>query len=66
MPIGPKGGKRPVDMNECAVMVAKIGLGEIEEVYAQKKRPVIVPNRKNGGDARAVAPTTNIFNSSPC
>lgn len=31
MPRGPKGEKRPADVVGCAVMVAKIATGEIEE-----------------------------------
>ena len=31
MPRGPNGEKRPADVNQCAVMVAKIATGEIEE-----------------------------------
>jgi hypothetical protein len=31
MPKGPNGEKRPADVNACAVMVAKIATGEIED-----------------------------------
>ena len=31
MPRGPKGEKRPADTNSCAVMVAKIATGEVED-----------------------------------
>lgn len=52
MPKGPKGQKRPADVIGCAVMVAKIATGEIEEEningkeYARKGGLV-------GGKARA-------------
>jgi hypothetical protein len=32
VPIGPKGHKRPADVNARAVMIAKIATGEIEDV----------------------------------
>lgn len=31
MPRGPNGEQRPADVNSCAVIVAKIATGEIEE-----------------------------------
>jgi hypothetical protein len=31
MPKGPNGEKRPADVNACAVLVAKIATGEVEE-----------------------------------
>jgi hypothetical protein len=31
MPVGPRGEKRPADTIGCAVLVAKIATGEIEE-----------------------------------
>ena len=39
MPRGPQGQKRPADTIGCAVMVAKIATGEIEE---EVKQPVTV------------------------
>ena len=53
MPKGPKGQKRPADVIGCAVMVAKIATGEIEEVsdgkdYARKGGLI-------GGKARAAS-----------
>lgn len=36
MPKGPKGEKRPADVIGCAVMVAKIATGEIEEELTEK------------------------------
>lgn len=50
MPRGPQGQKRPADTNACAVMVAKISVGEIEEELpspAQRKAGL------NGAAARA-------------
>lgn len=48
---GPKGEKRPADTNACAVMVARIATGEIED------NPSPAPGRskggKKGGKARA-------------
>ncbi len=52
MPKGPKGQKRPADVIGCAVMVAKIATGEIEDEaltgkeYARKGGLI-------GGHARA-------------
>lgn len=49
MPKGPKGEKRPADTNSCAVHIAKIATGEIEdEGYS-------VPNRAKSGMAGAEA-----------
>ena len=36
MPKGPRGEKRPADVIGCAVMVAKIATGEIEEELTEK------------------------------
>jgi len=38
MPKGPKGQKRPADVIGCAVMVAKIATGEIDEKLPTAKR----------------------------
>lgn len=38
MTTGPNGEKRPVDPIACAVMVAKIATGEIEETYAEPRK----------------------------
>lgn len=48
MPIGPNGQKRPADVVGCAVHVAKIATGEIEETLEE---PTRVPNRAKGGRA---------------
>jgi hypothetical protein len=49
MPRGPRGEKRPAGTVECAVMVAKIATGEIEE---EVKSP---SGRVRSGKAGAVA-----------
>ncbi len=57
MPIGPRGEKRPADVVGCAVMVAKIATGEIEEDL-EPERPHSQVRRmtgKKGGKARAEA-----------
>ena len=48
MPRGPHGEKRPADAVGCAVMVAKIATGEIEEELPKNRE-----NKVNGGKARA-------------
>ncbi len=51
MPRGPKGEKRPADVNACAVTVAKIATGEIEEKL--KTPSGTIRSGKAGGAARA-------------
>ena len=51
MPKGPQGQKRPADVIGCAVTVAKIATGEIEETGY--KHPAKVKSGKAGGKARA-------------
>lgn len=59
MPTGPRGEKRPADVVGCAVMVAKIATGEIEEelqpepAHSEARRKA----GKQGGKARAEALT---------
>ena len=48
MPRGPNGEKRPGDVVGCAVMVARIATGEIEE-----ELPTHRDIKVNGGKARA-------------
>ena len=50
---GPNGERRSADVNACAVMVAKIATGEIEEDLPSKKRI----GGLVGGRARTVALT---------
>jgi hypothetical protein len=55
MPRGPQGQKRPAGTVECAVMVAKIATGEIEEEV--KPPSGRVRSGKAGAKARAKALT---------
>jgi RNase adaptor protein for sRNA GlmZ degradation len=59
MPRGPKGERRPADVNARAVMIAKIATGEIEDVRptpeSEGKNPAAVALGRMGGKARAVA-----------
>ncbi len=48
MPRGPNGEKRPADAVGCAVMVAKIATGQIEEALPENRE-----DKVNGGKARA-------------
>lgn len=50
MPKGPQGQKRPADAIGCAVMVAKIATGEIEETPAPSGK---TRSGKAGAKARA-------------
>jgi hypothetical protein len=55
MPRGPKGEKRPADVNARAVMVARIATGEIHE--GAGKTPKRAKGGRVGGKARAAALT---------
>lgn len=50
MPKGPQGQKRPADLIGCAVMVAQIATGEIEETPAPSNK---VKSGQAGAAARA-------------
>lgn len=51
---GPKGERRPADVNARAVMVAKIATGEIEDVTTDDgKNAAAVALGRMGGKARA-------------
>ena len=53
---GPKGEKRPADVNARAVMIAKIATGEIEDVTTDDgKNAAAVALGRMGGKARAAA-----------
>jgi hypothetical protein len=56
---GPKGERRPADVNARAVMIAKIATGEIEDVRpspeSEAKDPAAVALGRKGGQARAAA-----------
>jgi hypothetical protein len=49
MPKGPNGEKRPADVNACAVKVARIAVGEIEDERFRS------PGRRRSGEAGAEA-----------
>jgi hypothetical protein len=54
MPRGPKGEKRPADVNARAVMIGKIATGEIEDVITDDgKNAAAVALGRKGGMARA-------------
>jgi len=54
MPRGPKGEKRPADVNARAVMIAKIATGEIKDVTTEDgKNAAAVALGRMGGKARA-------------
>ena len=54
MPTGPKGQKRPADVNSRAVMIAKIATGEIDDAEPDDgKDPAAKALGKKGGAARA-------------
>ena len=56
MPRGPKGEKRPADVNARAVMIGRIATGEIEDVTADDgKNAAAVALGRRGGKARAKA-----------
>jgi hypothetical protein len=54
MPRGPKGERRPADVNARAVMIAKIATGEIEDMTTvEGKNAAAVALGRMGGKARA-------------
>ena len=53
MPRGPQGQWRPPDPNACAVHVARILTGEIEETFEPPKGQRKPPDPASGGRARA-------------
>lgn len=55
MPRGPQGQRRPADVAGCAVRVARMATGEIEETLEETPRRQ--PGRKRSGKARVAAPT---------
>jgi len=51
---GPKGERRPADVNARAVMIAKIATGELEDVTTEDgKNAAAVALGRMGGKARA-------------
>jgi hypothetical protein len=58
MPRGPKGEKRPADVNARAVMIAKIATGEVDDAPEDDgKDPAAKALGKKGGAARAAKMT---------
>jgi hypothetical protein len=58
MPRGPKGEKRPADVNARAVMIARIATGEIDDATTEDgKSAAAVALGKKGGAARAAKMT---------
>jgi len=58
MPKGPKGEKRPADVNARAVMVAKIATGEIsDDIHDDGKNKAAQELGRRGGRARAAGMT---------
>jgi hypothetical protein len=58
MPRGPKGEKRPADVNARAVLIARIATGEVEDVPENDgKDPAAKALGKKGGAARAAKMT---------
>jgi hypothetical protein len=53
MPTGPKGEKRPADVNARAVMIAKIATGEVEETERDPAKALHRAGGLKGGKARA-------------
>jgi hypothetical protein len=54
MPTGPKGEKRPADVNARAVMIARIATGEADDAPVEDgKDPAAKALGKKGGAARA-------------
>jgi hypothetical protein len=54
MPTGPKGQRRPADVNARAVMIAKIATGEIDDLTTEDgKNAAAVALGRMGGKARA-------------
>jgi hypothetical protein len=51
MPTGPKGEKRPADVNSGAVMIARIATGEIDDAAPDdgKNKAVQELGKKGGG-----------------
>jgi hypothetical protein len=54
MPTGPKGQRRPADVNARAIMIAKIATGEIDDMTTEDgKNAAAVALGRLGGKARA-------------
>jgi len=53
MPRGPQGQTRPADVVGCAVHVAKIATGEIEDTAAKPRQPRKANGGRIGGKRRS-------------
>ena len=53
MPTGPKGEKRPADVNARAVMIAKIATGEVEDTGRDPAKALHRKGGLEGGRKRA-------------
>lgn len=54
MPRGPKGERRPADVNKNAVLIGRIATGEVEDAAPDDGRnPAAVALGRMGGKARA-------------
>ena len=57
MPTGPKGEKRPADVNARAVLIAKIATGEVEDAPEDEEGLAAKALGRKGGTARAAKMT---------
>ena len=55
MPTGPKGEKRPADVNARAVMIARIATGEAEDARRDPAKELHRKGGLKGGKARAAS-----------
>lgn len=55
MPRGPKGEKRPADVNARAVMIARIATGEIEDQISDPDKRLHREGGLKGGKVRAAS-----------
>ena len=53
MPTGPKGEKRPADVNARAVMIGRIATGEIDDAQRDPAKELHRQGGLKGGKARA-------------
>ena len=58
MPSGPQGQKRPADVVGCAVHVAKIAAGEIEDASGRPRQPKKAVGGRIDGIRRAESMTS--------
>jgi hypothetical protein len=61
MPTGPKGEKRPADVNARAVLIAKIATGEVDDAPEDAGKDLAAKALgKKGGTARAAKMTQRL------